>query len=103
MFRFLPVVLLASMTMSASAVAGNAGTADQHGGIDYRGPTLLSNPTRVVIANSAAVHSRPTTLSQVLTTLAKGTKVPVKEITATGWAHVDVNGADGYIDATELQ
>jgi len=91
------------MTMSASAVAGNARTADPHGGIDYRGATLLSNPTRVVIANSAEVRSRPTALSQVLTTLVKGSKVPVKEITATGWAHVEVNGADGYIDATELQ
>jgi len=103
MLRFLIAVLLANMTMSASAVAGNPSTPDQHGGMDYRGPSLLSNPTRVVIANSADVHSRPTTLSQVLVTLTRGTKVSVKEVMSTGWAHVDVNGTDGYIDSTQLQ
>jgi uncharacterized protein YgiM (DUF1202 family) len=102
MRKFLAIVLLA-MTVAPSALAGNANNADRHGGIDYRGPTLLSNPTRVIAANPGEVHSRPTTLSQVLTTVPKGTKVSVKEMTATGWAHVDVNGTDGYIDSTQLQ
>ncbi len=102
MSRFLVIALLAS-TLSAGTAAAGPSNADQHGGMDYRGAGLLSNPTRAVTASSAEVHLRPNTLSQVLTTLAKGTKVAVKEMTATGWAHVDVTGIDGYINGTQLQ
>jgi uncharacterized protein YgiM (DUF1202 family) len=102
MSRFLVIALLAS-TLSAGTAAAGPSHADQHGGMDYRGAGLLSNPTLAVTARSAEVHLKPNTLSQILTTLAKGTKVAVKEMTATGWAHVDVNGTDGYIIGAKLQ
>jgi len=57
----------------------------------------------IVSANSAEVHLRPNARSQVLTTVAKGATVSVKEMTATAWAHVDVNDADGYIEGIQLQ
>jgi uncharacterized protein YgiM (DUF1202 family) len=102
MSRLLVVALL-SVTLSAGTAAAGPNNADQHGGMDYRGAGLLSNPTLVVTASSAEVRLKPNTLSQLLTTLAKGTKVAVKDMTPTGWVHVDVNGVDGYINGTQLQ
>jgi hypothetical protein len=119
MFKFLAVALLASATLSADAAAAAAGHADQHGGIDYRGAAAIrflstsglqaasagdeTAATKIVASPSAEVRLRPNIQSQVLTTLAADTKVSVKEMTATGWAHVIVNGTDGYIEGTQLQ
>jgi uncharacterized protein YgiM (DUF1202 family) len=107
MSKFVIVALLASAASSAGAATVNQSHADQHGGIDYRGAVaagLFSTASlrEAVTVSSAEVHLRPNALSQILTTLPKGSKVAVKEMTATGWAHVDVNGTDGYINGTLL-
>jgi uncharacterized protein YgiM (DUF1202 family) len=54
--------------------------------------------------NYAHLRSKPTTHSDKLATLKKGTKVDVIEMVENGkWAHVKVNGKDGYISANLLK
>jgi uncharacterized protein YgiM (DUF1202 family) len=52
----------------------------------------------------AHLRSKPTTHSAKLATLKKGSKVDVIELVENGkWAHVRVNGKEGYISANLLK
>lgn len=51
-----------------------------------------------VAGESANLREKPTTTSKILEKLPKDTKVVVTEQVSGGkWAHVQVNGKDGYI------
>ena len=61
---------------------------------------VVANKIMTVAVNSAAVRAKPSIQSQVLKKLPRGTKVSVKEMTASVWAHVQVDSTDGYILST---
>lgn len=64
-------------------------------GLSY---TTVAAMEMTVAGESANLREKPTTKSKLLQKLPKGTKVIVTETVADGkWAHVQVNGKDGYI------
>ena len=54
-----------------------------------------------VAADSANVRQRPTYESELLATLPQGSRVVVLG-SDQGWAHIQGNGADGYIEYSKL-
>jgi len=57
-----------------------------------------------VIVNNTHLRSKPNTQSAKLATLKMGTKVDVVEMVSSGqWAHVKLEGKDGYIRADLLK
>jgi uncharacterized protein YgiM (DUF1202 family) len=67
-------------------------------------PSLIADHQMEVGNNYAHLRSKPSTHSAKLATLKKGTRVDVLEMVENGkWAHVRVNGKDGYISANLLK
>ena len=58
----------------------------------------------MVVNGSGNVHVQPNATSKILTTVPSGHQVMMVG-TANGgaWAHVMVDGLDGYMDQTQLQ
>ena len=62
--------------------------------------TVADIQMKVWAAGGANLRAMPTTTSKILAKLPTGTKVTVIEKVAGGsWAHVKVNGKEGYIDS----
>jgi uncharacterized protein YgiM (DUF1202 family) len=89
---------------SSAALAGNITTppssSPQPAG---QGTPVYNHTVATVVADPGKVRVRPATQSQILAEVPQGTKLPVLEVTATGWAHVRVNGTDGYMESTQLR
>src|SRR5262245_45005310 len=100
--NILAVALLAGATLgSTAAAAGMLSTPRlQAAGSGYE---AIAVKMMTVISTSADVHAKASAQSKILAKLRKGAKVTVKEMTTTGWAHVQVNGTDGFIDGKLLK
>jgi uncharacterized protein YgiM (DUF1202 family) len=87
-------------------LAGGAAAADiaQPAAPAAATPRLIADHQMEIGNNYAHLRSKPTTHSTKLATLKKGTRVDVLEMVENGkWAHVRVNGKDGYISANLLK
>src|SRR5262249_23084405 len=100
--NILAVALLAGARLSSTAAAAGVLSTPslQAAGSGYE---AIAARMMTVTSTSADVHAKASTQSKILAKLRKGAKVTVKEMTATGWAHVLVNGTDGYIDGKLLK
>ncbi|HZT18383.1 MAG TPA: SH3 domain-containing protein [Dongiaceae bacterium] len=84
--------------------------ADLHGQPYYAAPSYPRStapayqPAEMAVTSAGgAVHQAPDPMSPVVYTLPPGYRVQVLGSTSGGWAHVVVNGTEGYISYSELQ
>ena len=62
------------------------------------------NQPMVVTSGNGNVHIQPNATSKILTTVPQGDQVTMVGMANGGaWAHVLVDGLDGYMDLTQLQ
>jgi uncharacterized protein YgiM (DUF1202 family) len=102
MNRILPIAAVAAaVALSAPAFAQTANKATGTVGTNV-GNSM--NQPMVVTTGNGNVHMQPNATSKILTTVPQGHQVTVVG-TANGgaWAHVMVDGLDGYMDQTQLQ
>jgi uncharacterized protein YgiM (DUF1202 family) len=104
MQKFLPMAaMLGGLACSFSAGAENfyASESDSpHAGYQTSG---MMRQTMVVGVDRGTVRERPNTRSKLLTTLPRGYRVTVVgTANGGGWAHVMLDGLDGYIDFVQL-
>jgi uncharacterized protein YgiM (DUF1202 family) len=100
--NILALALLVGATWGSTAAAAGALSIPnlQAAGSGYE---AIAAKMMTVVSTSADVHAKASTQSKIAAKLRKGAKVSVKEMTATGWAHVLVNGSDGYVDGKLLK
>jgi uncharacterized protein YgiM (DUF1202 family) len=97
----LALALAASLTLAGGASAADIATPAAPSAATVR---TIADQQMQVGNNYAHLRSKPTTHSDKLATLKKGTKVDVVEMVENGkWAHVKVNGKEGYISANLLK
>jgi uncharacterized protein YgiM (DUF1202 family) len=97
----------AAAALCIAALSGHAASA-----ANLTAPALPDHHAYITVAamdaevsvSAANLREKPTTHSKKLAKLARGTKVSVIEKVADGkWAHVNVDGKDGYIFASLLK
>ena len=101
MRNILPVAVLAlTVAMAGGAQAGSTSAPSGNAGTNV-GDSL--DESMVVTADNGNVREQPNAQAKLLTTVPHGERV-VMIGTANGgaWAHVMVNGVDGYMDLVQL-
>ena len=101
MNRIFPIaVVAAAVALSAPVFAQNANTSN--GTVGTNVGNSMNQP--MVVTGAGNVHMQPNATSKILTTVPSGHQVTMVG-TANGgaWAHVMVDGLDGYMDQTQLQ
>jgi len=101
MKKILPIaVLAAGLAAAGTAYAGSS--ANSSGGVGTNVGDSMSNPM-VVTADNGNVRDQPNATAKILTTVPHGKQVTMIG-TANGgaWAHVMVDGLDGYMDLVQL-
>jgi uncharacterized protein YgiM (DUF1202 family) len=98
--------ILATAALAAGAILVGAAYADPTsptGTVGTNVGTSLKQPM-IVNADNGTVRIQPNATARILTKVPRGHQVTVIG-TANGgaWAHIMVNGLDGYIDRTQLQ
>jgi uncharacterized protein YgiM (DUF1202 family) len=97
----LALALAASLMLAGGASAADIATPAAPAAAT---PQMIADHQMLVGNSYAHLRAKPTTHSAKLATLKKGTKVDVLEMVENGkWAHVKVNGKDGYISANLLK
>jgi uncharacterized protein YgiM (DUF1202 family) len=96
MRRFLPIAVVLATLAGASAAQAQSGSVGTNVG------TSMSEPM-VVTTDNGNVRMQPNPTSKILTLVPKGYHVTMIG-TANGgaWAHVTVDGLDGYMDLLQL-
>ena len=101
MKKILPIaVLAAGLAAAGTAYAGSS--ANSSGGVGTNVGDSLSEPM-VVTSDNGNVRDQPNATAKILTTVPHGQQVTMIG-TANGgaWAHVMVDGLDGYMDLVQL-
>jgi uncharacterized protein YgiM (DUF1202 family) len=101
MRKIMPIaVLAAGLAAAGTAYAGSS--ANSSGGVGTNVGDSMSQPM-VVTADNGNVRDQPNATAKVLTTVPHGRQVTMIG-TANGgaWAHVMVDGLDGYMDLVQL-
>jgi uncharacterized protein YgiM (DUF1202 family) len=101
MRKILPIaVLAAGLAAAGTAYAGSS--ANSSGGVGTNVGDAMSEPM-VVTADNGNVRDQPNATAKILTTVPHGHQVMMVG-TANGgaWAHVMVDGLDGYMDLVQL-
>jgi uncharacterized protein YgiM (DUF1202 family) len=92
------LALATALTLGHAAFAGTMSVPPVPLSSMYQ--TVADIQMKVWAAGGANLRAMPTTSSKILAKLPAGTTVTVIEKVAGGsWAHVKVNGLDGYIDS----
>ena len=91
------VALSAPIYAQTSSKAAGSSSVGTNVGNSLKQPMVVNN-------SNGTVHMQPNATSKILTTVPKGHQVMMVG-TANGgaWAHVMVDGLDGYMDQTQLQ
>jgi len=99
MKKILPIAVLAA-GLAGTAYAGSS--ANSSGGVGTNVGDSMSEPM-VVSADNGNVRDQPNATAKILTTVPHGKQVTMIG-TANGgaWAHVMVDGLDGYMDLVQL-
>jgi len=98
------IILTAAALTSVLVLTTAAVAADYNAADDMRnaGGSGLSEPM-VVTVDNGNVREAPNTQSKILTTVARGQQVTlVAMANGGGWAHVNVDGLNGYMDMVQL-
>jgi len=101
MRKILPIaVLAAGLAAAGTAYAGSS--ANSSGGVGTNVGDSMSEPM-VVTSDNGNVRDQPNATAKILTTVPHGHRVTMIG-TANGgaWAHVMVDGLDGYMDLVQL-
>jgi uncharacterized protein YgiM (DUF1202 family) len=101
MRKILPIaVLAAGLAAAGTAYAGSS--ANSSGGVGTNVGDAMSQPM-VVTTDNGNVRDQPNATAKILTTVPHGKQVTMIG-TANGgaWAHVMVDGLDGYMDLVQL-
>ncbi len=101
MKKILPIaVLAAGLAAAGTAYAGSS--ANSSGGVGTNVGDSMSEPM-VVTTDNGNVREQPNATSKILTTVPHGHRITMIG-TANGgaWAHVMVDGLDGYMDLVQL-
>ena len=101
MKKILPIaVLAAGLAAAGTAYAGSS--ANSSGGVGTNVGDSMSEPM-VVTSDNGNVRDQPNATAKILTTVPHGHRVTMIG-TANGgaWAHVMVDGLDGYMDLVQL-
>jgi len=101
MRKIMPIaVLAAGLAAAGTAYAGSS--ANSSGGVGTNVGDAMSQPM-VVSADNGNVRDQPNATAKILTTVPHGRQVTMIG-TANGgaWAHVMVDGLDGYMDLVQL-
>jgi hypothetical protein len=98
--------ILATAALAAGVILAGAAYADPtapSGNVGTNVGNSLNQPM-VVNTDNGTVRIQPNATAKILTTVPRGHQVTVIG-TANGgaWAHVMIDGLDGYIDRTQLQ
>ena len=102
--------ILSAAGMAAAIALGGGAWAEDYYGSQFDAPggtedhlgSGMSQPM-VVDASTAILREQPNVQSKILTTLGRGERVTViGTANGGGWAHVRVNGIDGYMDFVQL-
>jgi uncharacterized protein YgiM (DUF1202 family) len=96
------MVLIAGASIAQGASAGSLSIPRLPTEPSYQ--TVADMQMKVWSNGSVNLRAKPTTNSKVLAKLKPGTPIKVTEKVAGGlWAHVMVNGMDGYVDARLIE
>ena len=97
--------LMGGMFVASAALADNninSNVTDTPGTTSTQVGTSMNEPM-VVTADNGNVREAPTTQAKILTTVPHGHRVTViGTANGGGWAHVMVDGLDGYMDFVQL-
>ena len=97
--------LMGGMFVASAALADNninSNVTDTPGTTSTQVGTSMNEPM-VVSADNGNVREAPTTQAKILTTVPHGHRVTViGTANGGGWAHVMVDGLDGYMDFVQL-
>src|SRR5215470_10491115 len=104
MRKILTVAALLGGVMAASAaLAENSSTQTDTGGTSTGPVANAANAPMVVNAENGVVREQPNPQSRILTTVPRGYQVTMLGTgNISGWAHVVVDGLDGYMDTVQL-
>jgi uncharacterized protein YgiM (DUF1202 family) len=96
------MALLAAIITGNGALAGTLSIPRLPVEPTYR--TVVDIQMKIWSNGSVNLREKPTTKSKVLTKLKPGTPITVMEKVEDGlWAHVKVNGMEGYIDSRLIE
>jgi len=101
MKKILPIAVLAA-GLAAAGTAHAGSSANSSGGVGTNVGDSMSEPM-VVTTDNGNVRDQPNATAKILTTVPHGQRVTMIG-TANGgaWAHVMVDGLDGYMDLVQL-
>jgi len=95
--------LMGGMLAASAALAENSSTQTDTGGTSTGPVANAANEPMVVNVDNGTVREQPNPQSRILTTVPRGHQVTVLGTGNTsGWAHVMVDGLDGYMDMIQL-
>ena len=101
MRKILPIaVLAAGLAAAGTAYAGSS--ANSSGGVGTNVGDAMSQPM-VVTSDNGNVRDQPNATAKILTTVPHGKQVTmIGSANGGAWAHVMVDGLDGYMDLVQL-
>jgi len=97
------LVASAGAILLALSIPAHAQSSSSSGTVGTNVGTSMNQPM-TVNADNGNVHQQPNATSKILTMVPKGHQVTVIGVANGGaWAHVMVDGLDGYMDMVQLQ